>query len=165
LVRQGRITLRGGKIDSEQADAELAAGLDPAFSHLSSGRIAMGPDIGSAEFRKARAVREGYAARLARLEFERRSGQLVNVKDVKVAIFAVAREVRDKLLNISSRVGALVAAESDEFKCEQIIDREVREALRSLKDEELEERVATFNQRAKETALGSDSARPESEED
>ena len=76
-----------------------------------------------------------YAARLAQLEYEERSGALCKVEDVKLAAFKTARLTRDAMLNIPARVvneiGALIgeipADKSHEILL--ILQREINAAL------------------------------------
>ena len=85
--------------------------------------------------RQSRAVRETYLARLAKIEFEERSGKLLSRDEVTVTAFTVARTVRDNLLNIPDRVAAMLAAETDPGRVHQILSEEIRKALIELCDE------------------------------
>ena len=60
------------------------------------------------------------------------TGKYVDADDVKVAAFNKAREVRDSLLNITERLAAVLAAESDERRVHQIMIDEIRSALEAL---------------------------------
>ncbi len=51
---------------------------------------------------------------------------------VRVAAFNKGRTVRDNLLNIPGRLAAVVAAETDERKCFELIDSEIKAALKVL---------------------------------
>ncbi len=67
--------------------------------------------FGVSQYTKARAVREHYLARLAKLEFEEKVGSLVSKDEVKIAQFNIDRQRRDAMLNIADRVCAAIAAE------------------------------------------------------
>lgn len=88
------------------------------------------------DYHKARAIRETYAARLAKLEFEERSGKLLNADEVKVKYFNLARALRDRLQQIPRKVApeivALVVAEPDVRGVTDILDVAIREALEEL---------------------------------
>lgn len=102
--------------EAEDAPSVAAAGPGPA-----------GPSLAA-----SRAVREAYQARLARIEYERAIGKLVDADAVKVSAFKTARAVRDGLLNIPDRIAADLAAESDRSRVHAMLSRELRDALRSL---------------------------------
>ena len=85
--------------------------------------------FGAAQYTKARAVREHYQARLAKLDFEQRVGSLVSRDEVKIAAFNTLRQFRDAMLNIPDRVAAMLAAEPDPAKCYEILATEIRKAL------------------------------------
>ena len=73
-------------------------------------------------------------ARIAKLDYEERRGKLLPKDEVEMAAFDMARQVRDRMLNIPSRVSAMLAAETDAARCYQILDNEIREALTGLAD-------------------------------
>ncbi len=87
----------------------------------------------TATFQQARTLREAYMARLARLEFEEKSKQLVRTEAVKNEAFKIARVVRDNLLNIPDRVAAELANETNQFKVHQRLTHEIRRALEDMK--------------------------------
>jgi pyruvate/2-oxoglutarate dehydrogenase complex dihydrolipoamide acyltransferase (E2) component len=62
------------------------------------------------EYSKARAVRETYMARLAKIDFEERTAKLVSSDEVQVAAFNRFRQFRDGMLNIPDRLAAVLAA-------------------------------------------------------
>ena len=71
-------------------------------------------------------------ARLSQLECERLEGTLVVAADMEKAIFELARKTRDALLNIPARLAAILAAESDRKRVEEMLDIEMRKALEEL---------------------------------
>lgn len=83
-------------------------------------------------YAESRAIREAYQARLARLDYEERSGKLVNADQVKADAFKAGRTVRDALLNISGRIAHQLASETDPARISARIDAEIREALKGL---------------------------------
>jgi hypothetical protein len=104
-IAQGRIqTAESGLIDVAQADLDWSRNSAPVGGSVSSGP----------SYAQSRAVREAYLARLAKLEFEERSGQLLDKDDVAHAVTNMVSATRDNLLGIPSRVSAVLAAESDE---------------------------------------------------
>lgn len=71
-------------------------------------------------------------ARKAELEILELTKILIPAKDVKDAAFEKARMVRDQMLNISSRISPIVAAEHDSKKVHEILDKEIRQVLEAL---------------------------------
>lgn len=86
----------------------------------------------TATFQQARTLREAYMARLAKLEFDEKSGLLVKADAVKNEAFRVARIVRDNLLNIPDRIAAELANETNQFKVHQRLTQEIRRALEDM---------------------------------
>ncbi|MBI3693743.1 MAG: hypothetical protein HY238_02725 [Acidobacteria bacterium] len=66
--------------------------------------------------------------RLAKLDYEERSGKLVDAEEVTKAAFDDARVVRDRLLTIADRIASLLAAESDSKKVYNILASGIRDA-------------------------------------
>lgn len=87
----------------------------------------------TATFQQARTLREAYMARLAKLEYDEKSGLLVRADSVKNEAFKVARTVRDNMLNIPDRIAAELANETNQFKVHQRLTQEIRRALEDIK--------------------------------
>ena len=68
----------------------------------------------------------------ADLEVRELKRELVPYKEVQNASFEKARTVRDQMLNISSRISSIVAAESDPKKVYEMMDKEIRQVLEAL---------------------------------
>jgi hypothetical protein len=111
-MQAGRIQQEAdGGIDLERADAAWANNTrssvetprqparqvetlpEPMPERQVSGNAPSAPD-----YNKARAVKEFYAARLAKLEFEEREGKLVNIDEINVQHFNRSRRLRDRLI-------------------------------------------------------------------
>jgi hypothetical protein len=86
------------------------------------------------EYSKARAVRESYLARLAKIEFEERTAKLVSADDVKVSAFNRFRQFRDGMLNIPDRLASVLAAEADPRTVYDLLATEIRKALTEFSD-------------------------------
>ena len=134
-INTGRIsTLQDGRIDSDIADREWEANTlsrPPVMRRQSDDD----GEFGASQYTKARAVREHYQARLAKIEFEERTGKLVSKDEVQVAAFNKFRTFRDGMLNIPDRVAAVLAAESDAAKVHSILTAEIRKALLEFADD------------------------------
>jgi formaldehyde-activating enzyme involved in methanogenesis len=135
-ITSGRIsTLADGRIDSGVADGEWAANTKARPPAVRRQPEQDDQDsFGAAQYSKARAVREHYQARLAKIEYEERVGSLVSKDEVQVAAFNTHRVIRDAMLNIPDRIAAMLAAETDEAKCYEILATEIRKALNEFAD-------------------------------
>ena len=95
-----------------------------------------GDEARGVDYHKARAVRETYAARLAKLEFEERSDKLVSKDEVDAKVFTLARQLRDRMQQIPNKVApeivALVVDKPDVRGVADLIDRAIHQALEEL---------------------------------
>jgi hypothetical protein len=136
-IKSRRISVQpDGRIDSGKADIQWERNTEQHAPPVAQ-RGQEEDDtssFGGSQYTKARAVREHYTARLAKLEFEERTGKLVPKDEVQVAAFNKFRQFRDHMLNIPDRVAAMVAAESDAARCYEIIAIEIRKALNEFAD-------------------------------
>lgn len=144
-IKKGRIaTLPDGRIDSEAADRQWernTAARPPVVTKAAPPRLPVDPDEGdfpggglNVAYTKARAIREQYEARLAKIRYEQQTGKLINRDEVQVAAFNKFRTFRDGMLNIPDRVAAMLAAEADPAKVHQILSTEIRKALNEFAD-------------------------------
>ena len=122
-------------IDAELADKDLAERLQVPDRkqnvqklNLKSGHQQPLPSLAA-----NRAIREMYAARITKLEFEERSKKLVPVDEVKLELAKLHLMVRDNLRTIPDRIAPLLAAETDKGKIHSIILEEIRQCLEGLK--------------------------------
>jgi hypothetical protein len=90
-----------------------------------------GPD-----YHVSRAVREIYLAKLVRLEFEVKTGKLIDAEESRHAAFQDNRRVRDLLLAIPDRTAAQLAACSEPAECHRLLAAEIRRACEELNDEQ-----------------------------
>ena len=136
-VKGGRISAEpDGSIDPEKANVQWEQNSRPRVDN-GGDAVDVGPaKSGAPDYKVSRAIREAYAARLAKLEFEEKSGKLVNLDEVKIATFNMARQARDRLLQIPRKVAPAVIAEwtanADPRGVEEIIEAAVRDALEGL---------------------------------
>jgi hypothetical protein len=89
-------------------------------------------------YHKARTARELFTAKTAELEYKVRIGELVSMDEVKKVFYTTANAVTQNLLNIPARVSAILAAETDEKKVFEMLNREIKNALQRLSDGNLE---------------------------
>ena len=89
-------------------------------------------EIDNLELVEARKRKEYWLARQAELKYKKEHGQLVDKDEVDREAFAVARLLRDKLMNIGDRISPMIAAQSDRFVCKQMIDDEIMQVLNGV---------------------------------
>jgi hypothetical protein len=157
-IKAGRISKEpDGTIDPAKADTQwerntlpsqsLDAGASklthkvatPAVSTPVSSREIQAPletRTAAPDYQTSRAIREAYAARLAKLEFEERTGKLLNADEVKVKHFNLARLLRDRIQQIPRKVApqivAAVVVQPDQRLVEDLLMEAIREALEEL---------------------------------
>ena len=162
-IKAGRISVEpDGKIDPAKADAQWARNTLPS-QNLNTGaakpaaKVATPPvstpvstapvanrelqppletRAAAPDYQTSRAIREAYAARLAKLEFEERTGKLLNADEVKVKHFNLARLLRDRIQQIPRKLApqivAAVVAQPDQRVVEDLLMEAIREALEEL---------------------------------
>lgn len=157
-IKAGRISKEpDGTIDPAKADAQWARNTLPSQS-LNTGaakpaaKVATPPvstpvatgstrelsplletgRISAPDYQTSRAIREAYAARLAKLEYEERTSKLISADDVEMRTFNLARRLRDRMQTLPRRLAAALAAEQDPRVIEQRLDDEIRQGLEEL---------------------------------
>lgn len=85
------------------------------------------PDISKQE-----AFIKAYKARLAKLEYEEKSGKLINRELVRNQIVGSMRAIRDAIIGIPQKIAAEVASETDPYACESIMMKEINTVLTEL---------------------------------
>jgi hypothetical protein len=84
------------------------------------------------DFSQARTLNEQYKAAIRKLEYEEKTGKLVDAAKVREAAFSVGRRIRDALLNLPDRLAAILAAEGEEGKIREHLNREFIAVLEEL---------------------------------
>lgn len=94
---------------------------------------------------EARRVKENYLALLHQLDYERKSGELVELAVAETILFDQARASRDAWLNWPTRIGPLVAADLG-LEADRVVDTltsYVHQQLRQLGQPETEVQFST----------------------
>jgi len=157
----GRITLaEDGKIDPQSADEQWTTstnlskprnsitGVPKKRRALGSPSDALGspgfdepvaPPLAEAgatrlasSYAASRAAREAYLARLAKLDFEQRSGKLVDADEVRVQIFGLGRRMRDALMGLPDRLAPVLAGQTDQAEIHRLLAQEIMASLAEL---------------------------------
>lgn len=155
-IKTGRIEAAvqpDGKIDVELADQLWAANTHPSSGY--NGHIAKRGERKKADLDTVIAVVSGggidpnappplaesktlqaaYQARLAQIEYEEKSGKLVDADQVKKTAFKAARVTRDAILAIPDRVAAQFAGMTDPFTIHSTLTNELRAAIEEITKE------------------------------
>jgi phage terminase Nu1 subunit (DNA packaging protein) len=147
LIKRGLPVLADGKIDLEAASKWMKANCEASVKFRDRGVTKMletdaGPEPAEAEglegdgvldYPTARALRETYLARMAKLEFLAKSGRLLDADEVQATWTAYLSDCRKRLLCVASRCGARLSHLSRAEVA--VIDSEIRGALMELAGE------------------------------
>jgi len=152
MVAKGVIALKDRKVDTDQADAALAAVREPARPERSTkpkSDPAPNPAVAATDLPaltqggagggdlptlllKTRIKSEVEKAKLLEIKARVEAGKYVDADEVKVAAFNKARVVRDALMNIPERLAAVLAAETDAARVHALLSAEIRSACEDL---------------------------------
>lgn len=158
-VRSGRIAnalvpvpgSQHAKIDSVKADELWLLNTDeakrstlftpdlpaPEIPDLALDDSSAESDATKKSYHESRATREKINAEQAQLDLDERKGKLIDVDDVKLLAFTALRSLRDALRNTGPRISAQLAAETDPFACEMLVNGEIDSALASITVEKI----------------------------
>lgn len=92
------------------------------------------PEDDIPDLNDSRARREHYQAEKAKQEALHGRGELVPTDDVRREASRLARQVRDRLLIIPSRIAAMLATMQDQEEVRQLVQGEIEMALKGLAD-------------------------------
>ncbi len=134
-IASGRIqTTKDAKgrvaIDPVAADESWEASTDPSKQREEPEPQASSQ--ASSTYAISRANRELWQSKIAKLEYEKLNGTVIDAEEAKRTHFALARRVRDAILNVSNRIDGELAAETDPVKVHMILTRALNEALTEL---------------------------------
>lgn len=102
-----------------------------------SGEDISDEDVESFEGMKPMAIRlfkEYYQGKLSKLDFQRKSGELISIDEVKKNIFEASKIIRDGLLSIPARLSSQLAFESDPHRCRTMLESEINRQLSTLSE-------------------------------
>jgi hypothetical protein len=133
-------------IDPVLADQDLAQHLSPdrggrnghtpraAAPAAAPGSTAgpVDPSVAVPNYAISRAIRETYAAKILRLEFEQKSGKLIDKGELRLKLTKLHMAVRDNLRTIPDRVAPVLVGETDQAKIHALLLKEIGQALEGL---------------------------------
>lgn len=142
-VRIGRIKpceFKGKRavFDFDECDKAWDQNKDPSNRGWESAPVAGSSDepAGSVDeamtFNEARTKRERYQAELARLEFEEKAGQLVDINKIRREYFKQARNARDNLLNIPDRLAPMLIGRTSIHEIRMLMLEEIHKVCEGL---------------------------------
>jgi len=86
------------------------------------------------DYNTARTLHEQYRAALSKLEYEEKSGKLIPAEQVRKDADALGRLVKGLFTAMPPRTAPLLAAETDPFKVQQMMIKEVNQILTEIAD-------------------------------
>ena len=95
------------------------------------------PDDEIPEFNVSKARREHFEAEFSKIKVQKEKQDLIPAKDAKKSAFAVARSIREALMNTADRLSHQLAGETDATVIHRLITSEHRSALEELSNERL----------------------------
>jgi hypothetical protein len=91
-----------------------------------------------AEFLAAKLATERERCELLKIKVRKAKGELIPIDDVKKAMFAKGRIIRDGVLNIPDRIAPLLLNKSDASEIHSVLMRELRGVLKELSQDDQE---------------------------
>lgn len=101
---------------------------------ISSGTATQEKKSNAPTLAQSKAIKEAYAAQLAKLDYEERVKNLVDIKTLKRFLFNTARAIRNNLLTIPSRIASELAFIDDDQEIEKIIQNEILLVLEDIQN-------------------------------
>jgi len=114
LKKKGRVKMVGSQIDEN------------ASERMHRERLAV------QQTSPSRQLKDLYGAKMAKLEYEKAMGLVVEIDKVKKATFEMGRRVRDNLENLPARLSGIFAAEQDQQKIFALFTKELQCCLEDL---------------------------------
>jgi phage terminase Nu1 subunit (DNA packaging protein) len=134
LINNGKIELKNGKIDEDDANEALKIQKNPNLPTRRNLGESYAEDAKEVHimYAKARLKNEVERGKILEARAKTEIGQLVSAEAVKNAMFAKGRIIRDGMMNIPDRVSALLATINDASQIHEILSKEIREVLEEL---------------------------------
>lgn len=104
----------------------------PSLENPANGVGEAGALRAASSYAASRGVRESYLARLAKLQFEERSGKLVDADEVRAHLFSLGRRLRDAMLGVPDRLAPVLVGQSDQAAIHRLLTEEIMASLAEL---------------------------------
>ena len=127
LAKAGVLVMRHGKVDVGASDAVLddrPVAVEPGETSQNNQAQAVPEPVGPqpTNYAQARLAEMVYRAKLRRLDYETRSAKLISADEVKAKWFVVARQIRDKLLAVPTKLSPQLAALTDAYAVRELLE-------------------------------------------
>ena len=135
LVREGKLTLEGGLVDPEKANAELARNMVGQLHpnpRRAGGHTRVGNSADASPYLQQKMITEHFRAKLMQLRHERESGRLIDKGEVLAAIILANSTVRTRLRAIPRTLAAILAGTQNALEAERIMADAIDAALTEL---------------------------------
>lgn len=130
-----------GLVDRDLAVHAIANRVRPRMSRRQA-EMAHAPAVPSSQiarevesplgYNEAKTLREIAEARLAELRLAEQRGELVRVAEVEASLAAKVAALREGFLQMPARLAPIMAAESDQARCHDILQAELRQVLAQI---------------------------------
>ena len=132
-VSRCQIPVVDGRVDPDIASMLYRKRTRPRANEKRGGgageTVAPGREDGGGEYWASRSRRESAEADMAEMKLAELTGELVRAADVRAAHAKRLAALRDSLLQIPARLAAVMAAETDQLKCHDALQRELHSVL------------------------------------
>jgi len=118
LKQKGRVKMVGAKVDEN------------ASERMHRERLA------AQQTSPSRQLKDLYAAKTAKLEYDKAINSVLDKAQVEKDAFRIARIVRDTLMRLPDRLAGVLASETDQNKIHAMLTTELRQALETLTAED-----------------------------
>ncbi len=133
LAKAGVLVLRGGKVDVAASDAVLDDRPEPVSERVAAAQAEVAP--AGTTFAQAKTADMVFKAKLRKMEFDLRTGKLVEAEIVKQRWSTILRLIVDRILAWPNRLAPEVAALTEERQVREAILREARVLINDLRSE------------------------------
>lgn len=133
LAKAGVLVLRGGKVDVAASDAVLDDRPEPVSERVAAAQANVAP--AGTTFAQAKTADMVFKAKLRKMEFDLRTGKLVDAEIVKQRWSTILRLIVDRILAWPNRLAPEVAALTEERQVREAILREARALINDLRSE------------------------------
>ena len=117
---------------SHRAPERVRYAPEPAHPEPGSPNASGGAGRLVGSYADSRAARELFLARLAKLEFEERSGKLVDADKVRAQTFALGRRLRDAILAMPDRLAPVLVGQSEPAVIHRLLTEDIVACLGEL---------------------------------
>lgn len=130
LIEEYEVNVNHGRRTDEPSPARQKQSSPPPTSKTAKGQGL--PDDAIPDMQISRERHEHYKAEQAKLLVDQQRGELIPLEQVKREAFALAKAVREALLNVPDRVANQLAGEADPAAVHQLLSDELISALGQL---------------------------------